>query len=369
MTMYYDNYPEDPNNQPNENRPQNPQGDRNNRTSALQKLWRFTGLRDKTLWDLFSLLIVPLLLFFVTQQLSQNQKQVEENRARQEKEVADRKLEQEKATADVKAKRDRLNSYITSFPQLRGNRDAIKASTILAMKDLNGEYNSDLVSFLKQNSAIGISQWNCEKNLSKDGEPPKDDKGGKELEKQVANKCFNGRINLEEADLSKVNFEKADLSRVHLQKANLREADLRNAILFGTDLREAKLSEAKLSGANFTYANLAKAEIKDEQLVGARLCHTIMPDGTKRNDGCSNPEKDGTYIVQIGNNAGVPFSAELYVRFFPGKKQTPVAALSPGEKVTLTGDKFREDDTTWVKIKDDDRIGGWIQMDYLVKAN
>ncbi|MEG3966406.1 pentapeptide repeat-containing protein [Microcoleus sp. T2B6] len=125
-------------------------------------------------------------------------------------------------------------------------------------------------------------------------------------------------IYLEGAILSNANFCGAflegsmigtDFTRSYLIGAELAEVSLEDAILQHTRLDGATLAQSILSGADLTHARLVRAEL-DETLVektnlyrcnlfGASgvdieywleqeciFCHTIMPDGSERNDGC-----------------------------------------------------------------------------------
>ncbi|MEO1402361.1 MAG: pentapeptide repeat-containing protein [Cyanobacteria bacterium J06635_1] len=107
------------------------------------------------------------------------------------------------------------------------------------------------------------------------------------------------------ANLSNIVLPKADLRECHLQGANLQNANLRGANLQGADLTGANLSHANLVGSNLTaadlreanlrgavlwkaqlwdadlaYAELRWAELHREQLAGANLDATILPDGS-----------------------------------------------------------------------------------------
>ena len=65
-----------------------------------------------------------------------------------------------------------------------------------------------------------------------------------------------------------------------------------DANLQGADLRRANLKGANLKGANLTGAKLRSTDLTDAVLTGAKLdgvayCHTTLPDGTQRIDGCN----------------------------------------------------------------------------------
>ena len=83
------------------------------------------------------------------------------------------------------------------------------------------------------------------------------------------------RADLSGADLSGADLSGANLSRALLDRAHLVDANLQYADLSGADLRGADLRGADLTGADLTGAKLRGGE-----LAGARVCRTVMPDGT-----------------------------------------------------------------------------------------
>lgn len=88
------------------------------------------------------------------------------------------------------------------------------------------------------------------------------------------------------ANLFAADLENANLTKADLDGSNLMGADLEGANLSGADLHGAKLSGAILTDANLTGANLRQALVGQAIFQGARLCHTVMADGTTRNNGC-----------------------------------------------------------------------------------
>ncbi len=81
--------------------------------------------------------------------------------------------------------------------------------------------------------------------------------------------------NLRGADLQGANLAGADLSQADLFGSNLTAADLRAATLRGTVLWEANLWETDFSNAEMRWA-----DVHQEQLDGARLSQTVLPDGS-----------------------------------------------------------------------------------------
>ena len=95
------------------------------------------------------------------------------------------------------------------------------------------------------------------------------------------------RADLHGANLGYGNRTKADFREADLSGTNLTKADF-----WGSNLRKADLSGAHIQGARFDHTNLFFASFEGAQLdrgTGfdqARLCHTIQPNGTVRNDDC-----------------------------------------------------------------------------------
>lgn len=104
--------------------------------------------------------------------------------------------------------------------------------------------------------------------------------------------------NLQGANLYSANLQDASLQDANLQGANLQGANLQGAFLYGTNLqntklqsanlREAFLPEANLQGANLQGANLQDVTgLADEQLKQAKLCMTVLPDGSISDRDCA----------------------------------------------------------------------------------
>ena len=104
------------------------------------------------------------------------------------------------------------------------------------------------------------------------------------------------KANLIACNLAGANLENANLRGANLRGANLVGANLSQADLVGSDLTSANLQSANLRGAalwkatlwetNFTKAEMRWAELHKEQLDGAKLHQTILPDGSL----CSSPD-------------------------------------------------------------------------------
>jgi uncharacterized protein YjbI with pentapeptide repeats len=93
-------------------------------------------------------------------------------------------------------------------------------------------------------------------------------------------------INLSRARLCLVDLSQASLKSADLKKADLENAKFVNTNLSQTDFEKANLRDAIFDGAKFgnthlSYANLRGAKgLTESQLAGAKLCYTVLPDGT-----------------------------------------------------------------------------------------
>ncbi|MEA5471935.1 pentapeptide repeat-containing protein [Spirulina sp. 06S082] len=104
--------------------------------------------------------------------------------------------------------------------------------------------------------------------------------------------CIITNANLEKINLQRAKFFNCKLINSNLRGANLRDAKLDSASLINVDLTDADLTGADLSYTRFIGANLTNVNLTDIYMGSefgytnyeARFAHTIMPDGSMRND-------------------------------------------------------------------------------------
>ena len=339
------------------------------KTLAL-KLWQWTGVKDKTLWDYLQLLIVPLLLLTVTEGMNQYQKNADELRNIQEQKANLQRMEQEKKAAESKAKQDTLNSYISAMTDLMKNglgeagqserlEPIATSRTILTLRDLDGPRNMIVLGFLKESNLIRRDpalMKDLEKSYQESLEEYRKCQDGKK--KVCQPPALLPSLDLGGTDLSKVDFKEVDLNTLNLKKANLRDADLTKAVLIDTNL----------TGANLTGAHLPSEEL----LKGVRYCNTKMPNGTTKNDDCSFIPKAGSqYKVVTGNMSGTSSDGWTMTAYRDPviQDENTSVEVPHGTTVTLTGEYLLGKKQTWVKIKDEGTIGGWVSTKYLVPVD
>lgn len=89
-------------------------------------------------------------------------------------------------------------------------------------------------------------------------------------------------IDLKEAQLEKANFTGADLSGAFLTNARMQNILLEDAVAKGTDLQGADLTDAFAQRANLDGANLSKATLTNAYLVEANLSNANLQDADLR---------------------------------------------------------------------------------------
>ena len=83
-------------------------------------------------------------------------------------------------------------------------------------------------------------------------------------------------VDLSEANLTSASLWDADLRRANLRGANLTDASLSGANLTGANLTDVNLTGADLTRANLTEANLIGANIRDANLTNVNLTDVIL---------------------------------------------------------------------------------------------
>jgi uncharacterized protein YjbI with pentapeptide repeats len=266
---------------------------------------RWTGFRNKTVWDFLQLLIVPLMLvaigFWFTAQQDARQQKIEKKRAEAERELAVQRAQDEA-----------LQAYLSQMSQLMLEKDlrhadaedevltVARARTLTVLERLDPSRKTAVMQFITE---AGLVQGSLNEKATgrKDlfeGVPVISlsgaDLSGTDLselgigapgvgklsfiETSPRGKYYfggGGSTFLDGADLSSADLSGADLHGADMPDANLEEADLSNANLSNANLSNANLysadlSEADLSGANLYSADLSEADLSGANLSGAR---------------------------------------------------------------------------------------------------
>ncbi|MGB3493272.1 MAG: pentapeptide repeat-containing protein [Elainellaceae cyanobacterium] len=219
----------------------------------------FFDLGQKTLWDWLSLLIVPLLLFWVSHQLNKTQQQVADDQRQQ---ALLRGYFEQISTLLIDSDLKGAGEY----SEVKSVAASLTASTL---RDLDSSRRNSLMRFL---TSTGLAAP-LPGSTSEAGILSRADLSGVDL----SHTALNG-IDLHSADLTSANLTQTDLGG---------GANLKNIRFINTDLTGADFENAALEGAVFAYTDLRNAQnLTDEQFSQVKLCNTRLPDGSESDRDC-----------------------------------------------------------------------------------
>ncbi len=231
------------------------------------KLWEWTGLGDKTLWDWLQLLIVPIVLaaagFWFSDQQDARQREIEGKRATLERELG----VQSAQDAALQAYLDQMSELVLE-KDLRDSeeegevRTLARARTLTVLGRLGPDGKASVLQFLYESSLIRTDRSIVDLSNA--------DLSGADLR----------LANLEDADLSNAVLSGAELDYADLDYANLTRADLSNAKLLNADLRHSLLFSADLSNADLSGARVPRERLETQN---ATLEGATMPNGSVYN--------------------------------------------------------------------------------------
>jgi hypothetical protein len=256
----------------------------------LISVWRWTGIGEKTGWDIVTGLSLPLIVFgggilFNYLNGQQQQKIAEE---KQKDELLKTYINDMKASLldkDYPLKNSKKNSE---------SRSIARTITLTTLTQLNSEQDQEKAKEGKYNQRKGlIMRFLYESGLIK--LDPKVDSIiflntadftfanlensilfpanllGANLENANLKNSYLENVNLRQANLENANLKNSFLSRTNLTNANLRQANLENSILFEADLEHANLTNANLTNATLTNADLYLTDLESANLREADL--------------------------------------------------------------------------------------------------
>ena len=203
---------------------------------AFDSVWPdWTGLEDRTLWDLAELVLVPLSLALIAYLLSAAQRR------------------EERAIARTREQFDTVQGYLSVITELiradqladQRLRTVARSRTLTVLGGLDANGKRTVVRFLKEAGLIAAPE-------------PVVDLNGADLRGADLSGTDLGGTDLSGCDLSGANLRGASLGSARLRFADLRGADLGNAGLVHADLEAVSLDErTRFDGALLIAADLA----------------------------------------------------------------------------------------------------------------
>lgn len=219
------------------------------------KSWpNWTGFKGKTLWDFLEILVVPIFLAIIAIVFNilsnKNSNRIADNR-----------------TQDYTLRNylDDLSHFLLEedIYQTDDNspiRQLLRAKTLTALHQLNGERKGILIRFIYH---LGL--------INKNGP----------------------LINLSGADLKSINLSGADHSD-NKDRTLLNYLSLFEVSFAGAEMREADFSEAKLSRSNFMFTDLTDADFGDAHLMESDFRFATLKNVNFNNASLLNADLSGT---------------------------------------------------------------------------
>src|SRR5215204_4490547 len=227
-----------------------------------RRLLRWAGIRGSTLRDWLPILIallIPLVIFYGTTQITQEQANSEAKRAQAEQELAEQRAQDEALQAYLDEMGQlMLNTDLLDPPDFSTNdnpsRTLARARTINVLAGLDTSRKERVFRFLLEAHLITNAPPTSPNTPSEATQPG-------QLDTPV--------IHLDGANLQEVNLSGLRLDVVNVVGADLRGADLSHSVLHAAWLDEANLSEANLSNAGLAYARFIRTILRNANLSDA----------------------------------------------------------------------------------------------------
>jgi uncharacterized protein YjbI with pentapeptide repeats len=256
--------------------------------SLIQRIWNWTGFKEKKLWDVFQLAVLPIVVVLIANIFQETAKQ-------RDLIIAQANREQDQRIADNRTNQETLNRYFDQISALLFERKlrtakegdeaqiVARAITLSALRELDGQRRGQLIDFLIEAKLIdgkvsGIELSNAE--LS--GVTLR----GRRIQNAVIVWGFLDGADFRGSDFSGANLTSSKFRKADLRATRFESVNLRQAVFDGADLRGAFLRSASLDQASFENANLQGAKVDSKALQSVYLCNTTLPDGTKSDRDC-----------------------------------------------------------------------------------
>jgi len=224
-----------------------------------------TIVAPKTLWDLMSLLIIPVSLAVIAFLFNRSEKQIEHERLMREKE------KEEQRTDDINQE-TLLREYINTMSVLMTEKALISSEpespvrivartiTKVTAHQLTGKRKAVIMRFLKEADLVDINKTVVAL-------------AGADFRRAELDNTNLSAINLAGTNFSGASFDRANLTRIIFANSNLSGASLCN-----TTLRQTKFTRANLSGAEITESHFDGTDLIRADLTKAILCRSVFID-------------------------------------------------------------------------------------------
>jgi hypothetical protein len=126
-------------------------------------IWQKTGLKDKTLWDLFQALMVPITLVvigFALQEFAKQRDSAQQEEARkQDQQLADDKARQETLVRYLAEMSELLEKGLLRSPSGSERVIIAQTKTVIALQSLDAKRQSLIFQFLRSANLNGLNEY------------------------------------------------------------------------------------------------------------------------------------------------------------------------------------------------------------------
>ncbi len=252
-------------------------------SSARADLPEWTGFDGKTLWDLLSLLTIPVMLvllgilFTITQ--NREQQQIEDERSRSATRIEEKRAQETALQGYLDQMGILMLEHDLGDKQEFGDVHSVaRARTLTSLQELDGDRKASVLQFSRDS---GLLRPKVVGVVLRDADFSDAQLLGSELSGADFYETDFSRANLSYANLEETRLERANLAGAQLFSTKLKGANLTDSVLFKANLSNADLRDVNLQDAFLAKANLRGAMVTDEQLsTCGSLEGATMPDGS-----------------------------------------------------------------------------------------
>lgn len=262
--------------------------------------------RAKTLWDWFSLLIIPAALAFGVWWLNKSD-QIAQRELAQKREAVERQIAFDRMQNSI------LQNYFDTMTGLllekglrsSSNEDTwivARSQTLATLRNLkDGQLKGTLLQFLFE---AGLLDRRTKSIDLKNADLTNADL----FQATLTNANLSG-VNLSGAVLIDAQMKSCSLKNANLTKANISNAILTDKVdMANINLTEATLNGAKMFGANIANATLVGAKLREADLTEVTLINAIMHDVELRNANLTKANLSGCLVPKAELNKSMSLS-------------------------------------------------------------
>jgi uncharacterized protein YjbI with pentapeptide repeats len=216
---------------------------------------QWSGFKDKTLWDVIDLAIIPLALVIIGYFFNKAER-------KSEYEINAQRVETERRISADQLQESALQTYLDRMTELMINNGLLKSELHSEVRVIARVRTLTLLDQLGGIRKTMVFKFLYEAGLISKDKPVINLKGANFREAVLHN------ITLLHIDLTEANLRKAILFFVGLPEANLVGIDFAEVSLASVDMRRADLRGANFTGATLFNTNFGGADLRGTLFVG-----------------------------------------------------------------------------------------------------